>query len=337
MFTSRNIKYFYCKNIRRIRNFLLGSQSRELLIFLFFFLVATGFWLLQTLKNDYETEFAIPLKLENVPNNVVITSEPVNEIRVTVKDKGTVLLNYLLGQGFYPISIDFEDYKSKGTHVRILSNKLEKRILSQLSASTKLLSIKPDTIEYIYSKGRAKKIPVRLQGEVTAGPQYYIADTIFSPDSVVVYAPKAILDTIKLAYTQKVDILGITDVLKQNIALQKIKGAKFVPNLVTVTFPVDIFTEKTFEVVVTGVGFPAHKMLRTFPSKVKVTFLVGLHHFRNIHPEDFVLEVPYNELIKSTSDKYALQLKSIPSGVTHVRIEPEQVDFLIEQVSNNGN
>lgn len=323
--------------IRKIRNFLLSTQSREFLIFLFFFLVATGFWLLQTLKNDYETELSIPLKLRNTPNDVVMTSEPVDELRITIKDKGTVLLNYMLGQSFYPISIDFNDYKERGSHVRILSAELEKKILAQLNASTKLLNIKPDTLDYIYSRGKAKKIPVRLRGEVTAGPQYYMADTIYSPDSVVVYAPKAILDTIKAAYTQKVELLGITDTLKQRIALERLKGAKFVPNSVEITFPVDIFTEKTIEIPVLGVGFPKGKILRTFPSKVQVTFLVGLHRFKNIHPEDFVLEVPYNELIKSTSDKYTLKLKSLPAGVSHVRIVPAQVDFLIEQVPTYDN
>lgn len=332
MFISRNIKYFYFKIIRKIRNFLLGAQSREFLIFLFFFLVATGFWLLQTLKNDYETEFSIPLRLKNISNDVVITSEPVSEVRITVKDKGTVLLNYMLGQSFYPISIDFNDYKDRGSHVRIFSRELEKRIQNQLNASTKLLSIKPDTLEYIYSRGKAKKIPVRLKGEVTAGTQYYIADTIYSPDSVVVYAPKTILDTIKTAYTQKVELFGITDTLKQHIPLDRIRGVKFVPNTVEITFPVDIYTEKSFEIPIIGVGFPADKILRTFPSKVQVTFLVGLHHFKYIHPENFILEAPYNELIKTPSDKYTLKLKSLPAGVNHVRIIPEQVDFLIEQV-----
>lgn len=336
MFTSRNIKYFYCKIIRKIRNFLLGAQSREFLIFLFFFLVATGFWLLQTLKNDYETEFSIPLKLKNIPNDVVMTSEPVNELRIAVKDKGTVLLNYMLGQSFYPVSIDFNDYKDRGSHVRILSGELERKILGQLNASTKLLNIKPDTIDYIYSKGKAKKIPVRLRGEVTAGPQYYMADTIYSPDSVVVYAPKAILDTIKVAYTQNVKLLEITDTLKQRISLERVRGAKFVPNSIEITFPVDIFTEKTIEIPVIGVGFPTDKILRTFPSKVQVTFLVGLHRFKHIHPDDFILEIPYNELVKNSSDKYTLKFKSLPAGVSHVRIVPEQVDFLIEQIPTHG-
>ena len=64
MFRFKNIRYFYTKVQRKIKNFLLSDKSREFLVFLFFFFVSTGFWLLQTLKNDYETEFTIPLRLK---------------------------------------------------------------------------------------------------------------------------------------------------------------------------------------------------------------------------------------------------------------------------------
>ena len=97
MFERRNIKHIYLNITRKIKNFLLSEKSREFFVFLFFFVVAGGFWLLQTLNNDYETEFSIPVRLKGVPNNTVITSEPAAELRIKVKDKGTVLLNYMLG------------------------------------------------------------------------------------------------------------------------------------------------------------------------------------------------------------------------------------------------
>ena len=74
MIDRRNIKRIYLKTARKVKDFLLSDKSREFLIFLFFFFIASGFWLLQTLNNDYETEFSIPVRLKGVPNNVVITS-----------------------------------------------------------------------------------------------------------------------------------------------------------------------------------------------------------------------------------------------------------------------
>lgn len=96
-------------------------------LFLFFFFIAGGFWLLQTLNNDYEAEFSIPVRLRGVPNNTMITSEPVSELHIKVKDKGTVLLNYMLGKSFYPVSLDFSDYKAVDNHVRIYASQFEKK------------------------------------------------------------------------------------------------------------------------------------------------------------------------------------------------------------------
>lgn len=320
-----------------MKDFLLSDKSREFFVFLFFFLVASSFWLLQTLNNDYETEFSIPVKLKGVPNNVVITSEPVSELHIKVKDKGTVLLNYMLGKSFYPVTLDFTDYKGTNDHVRIYASQFEKKVLSQLNASTRLLSMKPDTLEYYYSTGESKLVPVRLQGTVSAGREYYLSDTIFTPDSVLVYASEKALDTITVAYTQRLKLEDISDTLRQQVPLAAKKGIKFVPASIAMMLPVDIYTEKTVEVPLRGVNFPADKALRAFPSKVQVTFQVGLSRFRQIGADDFRIYVSYEELLHLGSDKYTVKLKNIPKGVSHVRFNPEQVDFLIEQVAKVEN
>ena len=132
------------------------------------------------------------------------------------------------------------------------------------------------------SEGKSKLVPVRLQGKVTAGLQYYVSDTICNPDSVLVYAPEGILDTITTAYTQKINLENISDTTRQRISLAPLRGVKFVPSSVEATFPVDIYTEKTVEVPLHGINFPADKALRAFPSKVQITFQVGLKRFRSI-------------------------------------------------------
>lgn len=335
MFGDRSIKFVYLKIYRRIRNFLFSENSRKILVFLFFFLISSGFWLLQTLKNNFEAELVIPVKLRNIPNNVIITSEPVSELHIVVKDKGTTLLNYLWGKNFYPININFTDYQDRGNHVVIHSAEFENRILAQLGASTKLMSVKPD-IEYIYSKGSSKMVPVVFKGIATSGSQYYITDTIFSPDSVRVFAPDSILLSVKRAYTQSLYLNGITDTVRQRARLVTIKGAKFIPNFVNMTFPVDALTEKTIEVPLVGINFPPNKSLRTFPSKVKVSFQVGLSRFKSIRPDAFIFDISYESLLKSGSEKYKLKLKSVPAGISYIRIVPDQVDFLIESVPAYG-
>ena len=98
MFEKKNIRVQYLRTLEKIRSFLLAKKSREFLIFLFFVFVSFSFWLLQVLNDDYEKDLSIPLKMKNVPENVVLTSELPSSVKVTVKDRGTVLVNYLFGK-----------------------------------------------------------------------------------------------------------------------------------------------------------------------------------------------------------------------------------------------
>ena len=71
-----------------------------LLVFCCWFRFAFG--MLQTLDESYQTEFKVPLRLKNVPKEVVLTSDFPSEVRIRVEDRGTVLLNYMLGSNFFP-------------------------------------------------------------------------------------------------------------------------------------------------------------------------------------------------------------------------------------------
>lgn len=321
----------YLRTLERIRNFLLAKNGREFLIFMFFVFVSFSFWLLQVLNDDYETELSIPLRMKNVPDNVVVTSELPKELKIGVYDRGTVLVNYLFGKTLYPVNLDFKDYEDKGNVLRIPSLSLQKRISSQLNQSTRFSTIKPDTLEFIYARGEAKKLPVRLVGHVSADRQHYISRQIFEPDSVMVYAPREILDTMTAAYTEVVNQVEIADTTRFRVDLQTVKGAKFVPAYNDVTLLVDMYSEKIVEVPVSGIHFPSDKILRTFPSKVKVTFQVGLTQFKNVTAKDFEVAVDYREIISDNKEKCRPILLEMPANVHNVRISPKEIDYIIEQ------
>ena len=331
MFDKQNI-HLHCLDIsKRIKDFLLAKKSGEFLIFLFFMFVSFSFWLLQVLNDDYETEYTVSLRMKDVPDNVVLTSELPSKMKITLKDRGTVLVNYSLGQGLMPLTLDFAEYSDKGNQVRIPSMTLAKKITAQLSQSTKLVAIKPDTLEFIYTKGAAKTVPVKICGTITPERQYYVSDTIFSPDSVRVYAPKSILDTITAAYTKTIDFEEVSDTVRKRVSFASVKGARFIPDYSDLTLKVDVYAEKTVDVPVVGVNFPHDKVLRTFPSKAKVTFQIGLSRFMEVGADDFQVVVDYDDLQNEGGDKCKLQLKEIPKGVNHVRVNPNEMDYIIEQ------
>lgn len=327
---SIQFKKYYTK----VKNFLLSPKNKEFLIFLIFFSVSAVFWLLRYLNETFDVELKVPLKLDNVPPDVVITSDLPSELNVVVRDKGTILARYIYGKKQPPVRVNYEDYDEENSsgHVFVTLLDIQKEVQSHLLSSTHVVSLKPDTLEYFFNKGTSKKVPVKKAGVWEPSQGYYLQKVELKPDSVDVLAPYSILDTLTEACIAPVYLPDLTDNVKTKIKLHPVKGAKFIPDQVEMNISIDRYTEKTVDVPVSGINFPANKDLRTFPSKVKVTFRVGMSQYKDITEDDFVLAISYEELIKNQYPKIRPYPKSIPSGVSNVRINPSEVDYLIEQV-----
>lgn len=315
-----------------VRYCLSKIWNKQFLIFLFFLALSSVFWIFQTLNETYEEDFQVPLELRNVPSNVVITTDLPENLHILLRDKGSQLLAYRYTRQFKPVVVDYNTYSNPSGHVSILGNELQRQIAAQLLPGTQMLELKPDTLDFYYNFGQFKRVPIRPLGEVRAGRLYSLAKTVYSEDSVTVYASREQLDTITAAYLQPFNLRNLTDTTHVKSNFVKVKGAKFVPAQIGVTFCIDRLVEKTIQVPVQQVNFPASKQLRTFPATVKVTFQVGMGLYRKITSENFVLVVNYEDLLKNKSTYCHLSLKTIPEGVSHVRISPQDVEYVIEEI-----
>lgn len=103
------------KLVKTVRNFLFSTLNREFLIFLFFLGLSGTFWLLMALNETYDRDIPVPVKLVNVPKNVVITQNVSDTIDVMIRDKGFTLLAYTYANRIQPVTIDFESYANKST------------------------------------------------------------------------------------------------------------------------------------------------------------------------------------------------------------------------------
>ena len=314
-----------------MRKFLLRLSNRNFLVFVFFLVLSASFWLFLTLNDEYEKDFYVPVKLIGVPDNVVITTDLPKSFKVVVQDKGSQLLNYQY-KGLPTLYVDFRNYDRNSGHVGVPISDLTKVLLQKLMPTTRLVSAKPDRLEYYFNNGLNVKLPVVLKSNLKPEKLYGISSVQVVPDSVTVYALREQLDTMQSVSTVPLVMTNLSANQDLRVNLAKVRGAKCDPGSVRVCINVDQMTEKTVDVPVKWVNFPASKTLRTFPSKVKIIFQVGMSMYRKINAEDFTLVVNYEDLLKETDGNVHLYLKSIPVGVSHVRIVPNQVDFLIEDI-----
>lgn len=317
--------------LRLIRNFLFSWINREFLIFLFFLVLSGTFWLLMVLNETYDREINIPVQIVDIPDNVVLTSDTTTNVRIIVRDKGFSLLAYIYGNKINPVRVRFQSYARKNGTGVIPTAELQKILMRRLYSSSQIMGMSPDRFEYFFNYGLKKRVPVKLLGRVVPSPSYYLSKIFINPDSVDIYASSEILDSIKHVNTQTVNVTNLADTLVKTVGLRKVKGVKYVPETVEISICPDILTEEKCEVPIIAVNMPEGKVLRTFPSRVTVTFTVGAGMFRSIRPELFKVVADYNEVKARPSDKCSIYLRSVPHGVRDARISVDQVDYLIEE------
>ena len=315
-----------------VGNFLFSSLNKEFLIFLFFLLLSGAFWLMMALNETYEEELKVPVRLVGMPRNAVMTDEPADTVKVTVRDKGFTLVTYKYGHWFRPLTFKFATYANEDQgHGAIPAADIIKQVQSQLYGSSKLLSVKPEKLDFYFTYGASKKVPIRFRGKISTSKSYYLAHTEFSPMMVTAYANKKVLDELKYVEIEPFNYRNLQDTIHQNVRLQKIRGVKLVPSTVRLSVYPDVLTEESIEVPVSAVNMPAGMVLRTFPSRVTVRFTIGASQFRMIRPEQFNVVVDYQTLAENPSDKCTLQLSSVPSSVSKAKLELDKVDYLLEQ------
>lgn len=313
------------------RNFLFSKTNKEFLIFLAFLALSGIFWLSLTLNETYEREMAIPISVVGIPKNAVLTSDEVDTLKVTIRDKGLRLATYKYGDGLKNIEVQFRNFThNNGTGI-IPSTELQKRIYQQLASTSKIISIKPERLEFYYSYGTKKQVPVRWSGRVIPEELYFISRVEYAPDSITIYASDEKLDSISTVYTEQLNYVNFRDTLVVDCQLAKLKGVKAIPDRVRVSFYTDVLTEERIDgIPVVGINMPEGKVLRTFPAKVSVSFVAGVSVYRGLKPSDFTVIADYQELKRNPSEKCHIYLKNVPRGISRARLDINMVDYLIE-------
>ncbi len=314
-----------------VSDFVFSNTNKDFLVFLFFLGLSGIFWLSLTLNETYEREFSIPVSVVDIPKNAVLTSDEVDTIKMTIRDKGIVLVAYQYGDYLNRLRIPFKNYTRNNGSGSVPASELQKLVYQNLVSSSKITACKPDKLEFFYNYGTHKKVPVRWSGRVIPEELYFISRVDYSPDSVTVYASDEKLDSINIIYTETLNYANFRDTLSITCHLAKLKGVKVVPDRVKINFYTDVLTEENIEgVPIQGINLPEGKVLRTFPAKVTVSFVTGVSVFRNLRPEDFTIVADYNEIKRHPSEKCRITLKNVPPGISRARLDVTLVDYLIE-------
>lgn len=313
------------------------EHVNDALLFSFLLFVSFGFWALHKLKEDYEVKVVVPLGLTGVPKDVRITTPLPSFILATLTGKGTSLIKYK-NDMMDSLLLDYSQYENnlQTGRVQISMSEVRMALEKKVVSGTHIVDIMADTLEFYFNRGIHKRLPVQVLGGVQTHAHNYVRSMRIKPDSVDVYAPQSVLDTMSYAYTQAFTLTDIKQSTSYAIGFPHAKGVMYEPSEIQVSAEVDFYTEKTVRVPIQEVNFPAGLSMRTFPSEAYITFRIGASKYNSITASDFLILVSYEELITNNQPKYKLHLKNTPAGISHVRIRPSEVDYLIETSSQKS-
>ena len=312
------------------------QQWKEALIFFCFLLLATGFWMLQSLQQEYDINIRIPVNYKNLPKDIAFSETPPDYIDVKIKDKGTVLLNYKFGRTFAAIDVSVKNETNKQNQLLIDKKEIESDVRKQLMATTSIIAFEPQQNAIKFSQRIGKKVSVRFDGDIRTAPGFKVyAPVSIQPEIITAYASHYILDTLVSASTVYTEYKRLDKSLTQTIQIQPVDGVTFEPSSVTVSIPIEEFTEKTLEIPVNCVHIPPYYRVRIFPSSVKVSCSVPLSAFKNITEDLFAIDIPYQEFEQNASGKIMVQLTKKPDEIDKITISPDQIEFIIEHIKNH--
>ncbi len=320
-------------------------MSKDLWVFLFFLTISATLWLMQASSEKGESTIRIPIEYDNIPEGFQKSEHLCSALEVRVTDQWQTLFKYnakmafaFLGYGFDTIKIGHEKLQ-EGKNL-IYSKSFESILKEQLNSNTKIESYSPDTIKVSIFKIEKKTVPVKLVGNINLRPQYILnGDIKITPDTVEIYGTAEELAKINFLETVPADSL-FNDVYENTtkiVPLRKSENISFQESRVTVELQAEQITEKMIEAVnIKAINLPSNLTLRTFPASVGVKCKVGISNWDKVSPSSFNLIVDYNK-INNKSNKVTVEIENNSDGVFEVSLHPEQVEFVVEEKSEQKN
>lgn len=321
------------RSLKSIAQQMKKMWNRQTLVFLFFLFLSSAFWLLQTFNEIYEQEIEVELEVRGLPDNVVLTCEVPGSIKAVVKDRGVVLLGYQYGEYRPRLIIDAAGLTRSEGRFRLAGSELVRAVRQQLSASTDIVSVRPDTLELYYNRGRHKTVPVRLAVQPTPANGFMLSSVKLSPAEVTVYGLSAYLDTLRAIYVTAAEVRNVNAARNYPLRVMKPVYAKTEPTEIKLSVTADRLVEKRISVPVSSVNCPEGISLRTFPTTVELVALVGMSRYAHISADDFTVVADYLHVADGQLAECPLSVSRQPADVQHVRLTMDHAEYVIEKAN----
>lgn len=297
------------------------------MVYLAFVLMATIIWFSNAFSTRRTVTLSIPVTY-TLPDNYIFTVKPSDHLRITLEDEGIDLFRNRKRK--YTLHFDLSAYiEGEDGTLLIPMDEIRQSIAQQLIGDAGIMAIMPEVLSGTYSLQHEKMVAVVYSGQVKPAAQHQICGEVeLMPDSVRVYGNEQDLAAIQRIMTVETDYEGVQDTFLTRLPLICPEGLRLLPDSVHLRAIGEQFTERamTLPICAPDLG-RSDRRLHLFPSQATVTFRVGTAWFKSITEQDIDVFV---EQPQEGSDKLHVNVMSTNPHITHLRVKPEEVEYLIE-------
>jgi hypothetical protein len=318
---------------RKISQSGLNTSKNRLIVFIICLGISVFIWFLIVLSKESFTTIDYPVIFENNPGNYVLSGRQDSILSFTISSGGVALLTMKYMSSRVPIKIDLTNVKVKkdGDYFRasIPASDYAGNIIKRLNLSEEHVSVSPEFINLRFEAMTGRKVKIIPKLRLGFEKQFRLTDSLKTvPDSVNILGQKDIINNIQFIETIEKEVVHIDkpQIVKVGLAIPEgLHNIKLVPDVAEVYILAEEFTESTIEIPVICPN--TELKIKTFPDQVKITYNVGLKDFSRVSNDMFLAHVSYSE--GDSSAKLKVNIVRSPSFITVVRIEPEDVEFLV--------
>lgn len=324
---------------RNIATYIVKQfKNRNIFIFIFFVILSSFLWFLNAVNKEHDTEMVIPYQFKNLPSKTKISKESAAELTILIHGHGFNILREKMEHVTLPVLIDFKDKNNPIIFHRCENNPLKTYVLTKelvpfishrFGSNLKVTGVKPDTLFFDIANNYSRKVPIIINPVYQLDPGYILSGKILSnPDSVYVYGPKHITDTITAVYAEMYNLGNIGQIDAKELKIKPIKELSFSSSKVMLKFPVEKYTETSIEIPVSALFFPDSLEFKIIPPKITLKYKVALSQYDKIDLSNFEASVNFN---KKKNDMIVVEVNSTNPYIEITGINPISVGFILER------
>ncbi len=307
-----------------------SAKGSDFVIFLVCIGIASVFWLFLSLYEEVERDYDVPLKIENMPDSIVIVESIPASINVSVQGKGVQFIKFLW-HDVSPLRVKFNDFANSSGTFSIPRQKLEALFRDYFGQGIKITSLRPESIKAAYTSNIGKKVKLEVDCDIQPKLQYVVSGPIkANVDSVMIYSANDIPRNLTAVSTYPIVKTGLKDTTVITVKIRPIEGMRIIPDQVTVTVPIEPLISKRRIVPIEVLNLPENVRLITFPSTAEVTYLLPMSTYNT--ETNVKLFVDFDS-INRESQKVKVQTAAISGSLRNFSFKPDSVEYIIETSS----